>query len=155
MGALALPLQVASAGLTILGKINAGQAAAAQAEAQAAYQRREAGIRRATAQRAAQEAHRRSELQESRYRAVSAASGGGGDGSARSALQELAGLGRYNALAQLARGEVAAQGDEFSAGLTRFRGRASRRAANLGALQEGVSFAGQHGGAIENYLRRT
>ena len=74
-----IPLQIASAAFTILGKVKAGQAANSQAKAEAARRMQLAKLERARAQRKARETDRAKRLAQSNYLARAAAGGGAAD----------------------------------------------------------------------------
>lgn len=148
-----IPLQMASAAFTVLGKAKAGQAAHRQAQAQAARRLQIANMERARAQRRAGSAERANRLARSRFLARSAAAGGAGDPTTRSMLARLEGEGDFDARSALAEGENRAQTQEFSAGMDRFKGRLAKRTAYRGALADGLSFAAKLASNVESAAR--
>jgi len=145
-------MQVASSALTVLGKVQEGRAANAAGKAEAARQRQAAIRERALAQRKAEEARRATRRAQSDALARFAARGGGADPTTRTLLARLQGEGELRAFDALATGEQQARDAEHAGALARFDGKSKRRSANLGALAEGLSFAGKYGPAVQTRL---
>lgn len=148
MGNAAIPLLIGSSALTVLGKTNAGASSAAVANAEARQREVLAKRERARGQRRAITARREAEVARSNALARIAATGGGGDASGRNILAQIDSAGEFNALSAMADGENRARDAEFDARLSRVRGKAAQRAANLGALSDGLSFAAKYGAQL-------
>lgn len=147
-----IPLQMASAAMTVIGQVKAGKAASRAAKARAARHEQKAKIERAKAQREAKAQRRQARLAQSRLLARSAAQGGAADASSKTALARLAGDGELNALNAMASGELSAVGSEFDAGMARFDGKTKKQAAYRGALGEGLSYAAKFAPTVDKWL---
>ena len=144
MAGIALPLQIASVGLSVLGQARQGAADASAAKAAAARQEARAKQVRAAAQRRAIAAKRQSDIAKSNFLARASATGGGADRSTTATLAKIDGEGEFNALNAIADGELAARDSEFAAGQSRFRAKQKRADTALGVLQQGTSFAAKY-----------
>jgi len=142
------PLQIASAGLTILGQLQGGAQANAAAKAEAAQREQLADRERSEGQRRALAERREADIARSNAIALNAARSGSADGDAANLLARIDREGTFETRRALADGEARARVREFGAEKTRFDGKASQRRGRLGALSGGVSFLGKFGGNL-------
>lgn len=121
---------LASAVLSVVGQLQGGKQAQADADYQAAQLEQNAGQQRAAAQREAAEQRRQARLATSRAQAV--AGGGGGDPSVVRTIADISGEGEYRALTSIYEGEERARGMEDSAKAKRAMGKQSGIASMFG-----------------------
>lgn len=134
MAELATVATIASAGLSALGAIQAGNAQNDAAKFQAAQMEQQAGQERASAQRAMIEQRRKERFAQSRLQAVAAASGAGAtDPTVLDLSGDIAQEGEYRALTALFEGEERARGLQMGASAKRYEGAAAKQAGYIGA----------------------
>jgi len=136
---------VAAAGtaLQAVGQIQAGKAANAAAQAEAAQMTQRAGQERATAQRNAAEERRRERIVQSNLQARAAASGGSAtDPTVLDLSGDIAEEGLYRSNLALYEGEERARNLETGASFRRFEGKQAKKAGYYGAASTALSFAG-------------
>jgi hypothetical protein len=130
-------------GSTVLsagGQIMQGNAAAKSAKFSAKQMDRNAIAAEAESQRAAIEERRKSDVLQSRARAVAAAGGGTTTGiGVQDVIADIENIGEYNALSALFEGSTQAQGLRTQADATRYEGKQAKRASRIGALSTVLS----------------
>lgn len=145
-----LGLTLAGAALSGGGHILGSNSEAKELRSQATQLEANAGLERASSQRAASDERRQARLAASRGLAVAAASGGGvDDPTVVNTLARLEGEGEYRALTALYNGEETARGMEQQAAANRRGAKATKKAGYLNAagsiLSAGSSLYSRYG----------
>lgn len=145
----ALAIPIASALLGAAGNKKAGDASAAQAEAQTKQYYAAAGQSRAVAQRQAIEARRQAALINSRQQAVAAASGAGAaDPTVVSLMTKARVAGEMDALTALYQGEQTARDLTYAGQLGLAAGEAAKSASQIGMASSILGGAGSLYGSV-------
>ena len=157
MGALMLPLAlastVASTAISAAGSIAAGQNAQAMGEHQRQEYAQQGMNATATAQRGMLEERRKTGLVESALQARAAANGGSATSPTALKLgEDIAGRGEYNALMTLSAGKDQETGLLNQGNTAAYAGRLARKADNLSALG---TIAGGAGSFASTYMMGT
>ena len=140
MGAAVVPLLIGGTLLSAGGSLMEGIAAEKSAKFAATQMDRNALAAEATSQRQAIEERRKSEVLQSRARAVAAAGGGTTtDIGVSDILAKIDAAGEFNALASLFEGSEQAAGLRTKAAATRFEGKAAKKAGKIKALSTTMS----------------
>lgn len=155
MAELATIATIVSVGSSIasgLGQMQAGKAAKANANFQAAQLEQQAGQEVASAQRVAIEERRRAGIAMSNAQAASAASGGGAsDPTVLKITGDIAKQGEYNALSALFEGEEKARGLRLGATTSRMEGKQAAKAGKTAGFSTIIGGLGSAGMAYAKY----
>lgn len=160
MAQIAMAAAAAGTVLSMIGQIQAGNAANKAAKLEADQMDVNAGQQRAVAQRQAINDRHAGRLAESSLQARAAASGGGAsDPTVVGLAENIDAQSEYNALTSLYSGEEKARGLEGEAEMRRYEGRQAKKAATIGAISSVLSSAGsmgmKYGGSGPNYNTST